>query len=233
MDLELGLKGISPTDLEGQDLDQDLSELRGAVVEFEQAKSDVSNKLENYLALLKTASPVGESVDEDALEQQLQQLTAEQANLVEQRKQQLQQFVVATDAKLRATVAQSQLETLCEMQQPSTHTQVVEALVQEKVDGIVEQANAMLAEFAVGYTLKQQNMQLQIDFDNQVLDYDSLAEDVKTAVFVCLALAVANSQKQGVSIVFEERLAVDKKVLAKVLQNLQNIHHVVKNSKSN
>lgn len=233
VDLELGLKGISPADLEGQDLDQDLSELRGAVAEFEQAKSDVSNKLENYLALLKTASPVGESVDEDALEQQLQQLTAEQANLVEQRKQQLQQFVVATDAKLRATVAQSQLETLCEMQQPSTHTQVVEALVQEKVDGIVEQANAMLAEFAVGYTLKQQNMQLQIDFDNQVLDYDSLEEDVKTAVFVCLALAVANSQKQGVSIVFEERLAVDKKVLAKVLQNLQNIHHVVKNSKSN
>ena len=58
--------------------------------------------------------------------------------------------------------------------------------------------------------------------------YDDLTPDVKTAVYISLLLAMPQADSaDGRWLIFEERIALDKQVLADMLLNIDGISYVV------
>ena len=64
--------------------------------------------------------------------------------------------------------------------------------------------------------------------DDETRNYDELPQDVKTATYVSLLLSLPHSDdSDGRWIVFEERININKDVLADMRLNIANLSYVV------
>ncbi len=209
-----------------ESIDSKLDDVRGAIVEI--TKTIKVN--ENQIA--ESTEKAKKYAGSDDIEQAT--LTKRRQELEEQRKVQLDNYVSASTARMKVTAAAAEARTLSNLRVTLDHNDLIGLLIRDKVGATLAAATQYLNAFTNGnYTLTEEGYNVVIKDGGIKLSYDNLPQDVKTAVYVSLILSVPNTDvSDGRWIVFEERINIDKNVLADMLLNIDNLSYVVDVSKA-
>lgn len=231
LQLEFNLKGLDVEKIAAMNFDdKTIDALRKSVVEYDAIKAGLAEKIDNYYGLLKdedTAVVSAEQIDEK--QKEIERLLRRQNQLEQRRKEQLENYVSASTAKMRVTAAAAEAKTFAALQQTLNHNDIIGLLIADKIKAIMSVATQHLNTFTGGnYVLTEEDGKVVVNVGGEKLAYDSLSEEIKTAVYVSLILAVPNTDvTEGKWLVFEERIAIDKKALSAMLLKLDNISYVV------
>ena len=235
LQFEFNLKGLDIDKVSEKDIEGNFDELRKAIAEFDATRNTLAEKIENLYVLLKDRPQETVSDDEIAQKEQLlATLTKRRQELEEQRKVQLDNYVSASTARMKVTAAAAEARTLSNLRVTLDHNDLIGLLIRDKVGATLAAATQYLNAFTNGnYTLTEEGYNVVIKDGGIKLSYDNLPQDVKTAVYVSLILSVPNTDvSDGRWIVFEERINIDKNVLADMLLNIDNLSYVVDVSKA-
>lgn len=235
LQFEFNLKGLDIDKVSEKDIEGNFDELRKAIAEFDATRNTLAEKIENLYVLLKDRPQETVSDEEIAQKEQLlATLTKHRQELEEQRKVQLDNYVSASTARMKVTAAAAEARTLSNLRVTLDHNDLIGLLIRDKVGATLAAATQYLNAFTNGnYTLTEEGYNVVIKDGGIKLSYDNLPQDVKTAVYVSLILSVPNTDvSDGRWIVFEERINIDKNVLADMLLNIDNLSYVVDVSKA-
>lgn len=235
LQFEFNLKGLDIDKVSEKDIEGNFDELRKAIAEFDATRNTLAEKIENLYVLLKDRPQETVSDEEIAQKEQLlATLTKRRQELEEQRKVQLDNYVSASTARMKVTAAAAEARTLSNLRVTLDHNDLIGLLIRDKVGATLAAATQYLNAFTNGnYTLTEEGYNVVIKDGGIKLSYDNLSQDVKTAVYVSLILSVPNTDvSDGRWIVFEERINIDKNVLADMLLNIDNLSYVVDVSKA-
>ncbi len=235
LQFEFNLKGLDIDKVSEKDIEGNFDELRKAIAEFDATRNTLAEKIENLYVLLKDRPQETVSDEEIAQKEQLlATLTKRRQELEEQRKVQLDNYVSASTARMKVTAAAAEARTLSNLRVTLDHNDLIGLLIRDKVGATLAAATQYLNAFTNGnYTLTEEGYNVVIKDGGIKLSYDNLPQDVKTAVYVSLILSVPNTDvSDGRWIVFEERINIDKNVLADMLLNIDNLSYVVDVSKA-
>ena len=235
LQFEFNLKGLDIDKVSEKDIEGNFDELRKAIAEFDATRNTLAEKIENLYVLLKDRPQETVSDEEIAQKEQLlATLTKRRQELEEQRKVQLDNYVSASTARMKVTAAAAEARTLSNLRVTLDHNDLIGLLIRDKVGATLAAATQYLNAFTNGnYTLTEEGYNVVIKDGGIKLSYDNLPHDVKTAVYVSLILSVPNTDvSDGRWIVFEERINIDKNVLADMLLNIDNLSYVVDVSKA-
>lgn len=230
LQFEFNLKGLDIDKVSAQDLEGNFEELRKAISEYDATRTLLAEKIDNLYNLLQSRPEENVSTDEiTAKEQQLAVLRSRQEQLQEERKQQLDNYVAASTARMRVTAAAAEARTLTTLRATIDHNDLIGLLIRDKINATLVVATQYLNAFVEGgYTMAEENRQVVLKHNDETLTYDDLPQDVKTAVYVSLLLSLPNSdESDGRWIVFEERINIKKDVLAEMLLNIANLSYVI------
>lgn len=230
LQFEFNLKGLDIDKVSAKDLDGNFEELRKAISEYDATRALLAEKIDNLYNLLQSR-PV-ESVSDDEItekEQRLAVLRKRQEQLQEDRKAQLDNYVAASTARMKVTAAAAEARTLTTLRATIDHNELIGLLIRDKINGTLVVATQYLNAFVEGgYTLAEENRKVVVRHDDKTYNYDDLEQEVKTAVYVSLLLSLPNSdESDGRWIVFEERININKDVLADMLLNIANLSYVI------
>lgn len=230
LQFEFNLKGLDIDKVSDKDLESNADDLRKVVAEYDATRSLLAEKIDNLYGLLQSR-PVENVSAEDitAKEHQLAVLRGRQEQLQEERKLQLENYVAASTARMKVTAAAAEARTLTTLRATIDHNDLIGLLIRDKINAILTVATQYLNAFVEGgYTLAESNRKVVVRHDDKTFDYDELSQEVKTAVYVSLLLSLPNSdESDGRWIVFEERINIDKDVLADMLLNIANLSYVI------
>lgn len=230
LQFEFNLKGLDIDKVSDKDLENNADDLRKVVAEYDATRSLLAEKIDNLYGLLQSR-PVENVSAEDitAKEHQLAVLRGRQEQLQEERKLQLENYVAASTARMKVTAAAAEARTLTTLRATIDHNDLIGLLIRDKINAILTVATQYLNAFVEGgYTLAESNRKVVVRHDDKTFDYDELSQEVKTAVYVSLLLSLPNSdESDGRWIVFEERINIDKDVLADMLLNIANLSYVI------
>ncbi len=230
LQFEFNLKGLDIDKVSDKDLESNADDLRKVVAEYDATRSLLAEKIDNLYGLLQSR-PVENVYAEDitAKEHQLAVLRGRQEQLQEERKLQLENYVAASTARMKVTAAAAEARTLTTLRATIDHNDLIGLLIRDKINAILTVATQYLNAFVEGgYTLAESNRKVVVRHDDKTFDYDELSQEVKTAVYVSLLLSLPNSdESDGRWIVFEERINIDKDVLADMLLNIANLSYVI------
>ncbi|MDE7454589.1 MAG: hypothetical protein K2M64_02025, partial [Clostridia bacterium] len=230
LQFEFNLKGLDIDKVSAQDLEGNFEELEKVIDEFDATRNLLAEKIANLYNLLQSRPEESVSDDEiTALEQKIAVLRKRQEQLQEERKEQLDNYVAASTARMRVTAAAAEARTLTALRSTIDHNDLIGLLIRDKINNTLVVATQYLNAFVEGgYTLMEENRKVVVGHDGQTLNYDDLPQDVKTAIYVSLLLSVPNNDEaDGRWIVFEERININKDVLADMLLNIANLSYVV------
>ncbi|MCH5157338.1 MAG: hypothetical protein J1G02_05645 [Clostridiales bacterium] len=230
---EFNLKGLDVDKISAMDIETGVEGLRKLITEYDTMKRSLAEKIDNLYSILKNqpdsvASPsnIAEKEHEIALLQTLQQ------ELEHQRNQQLNVYVAAANARAKVSVAAAEARTLNNLRQTLSHNEIVDVLINDKIKYILEQAtrylNNFVAENGVSYKIVADNYALKVMSNDEVIAYDDLPQDIKTAVYTSLILSLPNTDVSDSKwLVFEERINIDRKLLSDMLLSIDNVSYVV------
>lgn len=231
LQLEFKLKGLDVEKVAAMNFDDgSIDALRKSIVEYDTVKSGLAEKIENYYSLLKDEDLTVVSVEQiNEKQKEVERLAHRQNELEQIRKQQMEKYVSASTAKMRVTAAAAEAKTFASLQQTLNHNDIIGLLIADKIKAIMSVATQHLNVFVGGtYVLTEDDGKVVVNVGGEKLSYDELSEELKTAVYVSLILAVPNTDvTEGKWLVFEERIAVDKKALSAMLLKLDNVSYVV------
>ena len=102
-------------------------------------------------------------------------------------------------------------------------------LIKEKINNTLVVASQYLNAFVGGeYIITESDGKVVVKDGAETLTYDELPLETQTALYVGLLLAVPNTDdSDGRWIVFEEHININKKLLADMLLNINNISYVI------
>lgn len=230
LQFEFNLKGLDIDKVTNADLEGNVEELRKAVSEFDATRTLLAEKIDNLYNLLQSRPVEDVSNDEiTAKEQQLAVLRKRQEELQEERKIQLDNYVAASSARMKVTAAAAEARTLTNLRATIDHNDLIGLLIRDKINATLTVATQYLNAFVEGgYTLIESDRKVVVKHGDETLDYDALPQDVRTATYVSLLLSLPHSdESDGRWIVFEERININKDVLADMLLNIANLSYVV------
>lgn len=231
LQFEFNLKGLDIDKVTENDLEGNVEDLRKAVAEYDATRSLLAEKIDSLYNLLQSRPE--ESVSSDEIvekEQQLATLRQRQDELQEERKLQLDNYVAASTARMKVTAAAAEARTLTALRATIDHNDLIGLLIRDKINATLTVATQYLNAFVDGgYTLVESDRKVVVRHNDETLNYDDLPQDVKTATYVSLLLSLPHSDdSDGRWIVFEERININKDVLADMLLNIANLSYVVK-----
>lgn len=231
LQLEFKLKGLDVEQITAMNFDNgNVDALRKSIVEFDAIKSGLAEKIENYYSLLKDEDLTVVSVEQiNEKQKEVERLVRRQSELEQRRKEQMENYVSASAAKMRVTAAAAEAKTFASLQQTLNHNDIIGLLIADKIKAIMSVATQHLNTFTDGaYVLTESEGKVIVNVGGEKVNYDDLSEELKTAVYISLILAVPNTDvTEGKWLVFEERIAIDKKALSAMLLKLDNISYVV------
>ncbi len=230
LEIEFKLKGLDVDKVVAMDLESGVEGLRKIIAEFDTMRSQLSEKIDNLSSILQSSPAPEVSVEEiEAKQQEIDLLTARQAQLEEQRNKQLSTYVAASTARAKVGVAAAEAKTLNNLKVTIGHNEIVSLLIADKVKSIL----LVATQFLNGYTggngrLIEQQYKLQLKEGNTVTEYDELPVETKTAVYVALMLALPSAMhSDGKWLIFEERLNANREALSGMVANSSDICYVI------
>ncbi len=228
--MEFGLRGLDVEQATAMNFDESVDEGKKVVADYDAAKKSLAEKIDNLYSVIKnkSVSPIA-SEQLSAKQREVDFLVERQKRLEEQRRNYMQNYVVASAARMKVTVAAAEAKTLESLRTTIGHNQVMGLLIRDKVNSVVTLASQYFKTFAGknasfvldGYTVA-------VEADGVKTAYVDLPFDVKTAAYVSLLLACPSTDTtDGRWLVFEERIAMDTQALAQMLLNISDVSYVV------
>ena len=228
--MEFGLRGLDVEQATAMNFDESADEGKKVVADYDAAKKSLAEKIDNLYSVIKnkSVSPIA-SEQLSAKQREVDFLVERQKRLEEQRRNYMQNYVVASAARMKVTVAAAEAKTLESLRTTIGHNQVMGLLIRDKVNSVVTLASQYFKTFAGknasfvldGYTVA-------VEADGVKTAYVDLPFDVKTAAYVSLLLACPSTDTtDGRWLVFEERIAMDTQALAQMLLNISDVSYVV------
>ncbi|MCM1194429.1 MAG: hypothetical protein NC099_00020 [Corallococcus sp.] len=230
LQFEFNLKGLDVDKVNAQDLESNVDELRKVIADYDSTRNALADKIENLYGILQNRPKDDVPQEEiDKRERQLEELEKRKAELEEQRKAQLDGYVAASAARMRVTAAAAEARTLANLRSTLEHNDLIGLLIRDKINATLVAATQYVNAFTGGsYLLSESGYKVLVKSNGEVTEYDDLPQDIKTAVYVSLMLSVPNTDdSDGKWIIFEERINIDKKLLADMLMSIDNISYVV------
>ncbi len=230
LQLDLNIKGLHIDKVVAIDDDARYDDIRHLLAEYDSTKSSLAEKIENLYAILKdkptdlvTTQQVEQKANEIAI------LKKRMADLEEQRDVQMEIYVTASAAKIKATAAAAEVRTLSNLRKTIAHNEIVGLLIKDKINSTLAIATNYLKAFTgENYNLTQKQGIVEICLNGAKIPYDDLDVTTKTCVYVAIILSVPNTDvTEGKWLIFEERINVDKKILANMMLNIDNVSYVV------
>ena len=234
LSFEVKLKGLDIDKIAAMNLDDTMDELRREIAEYDAVKANLAERIDNYYTILKdeTVSSVNDA-EIEAKQKELDQLVRRHEKLEQSRQEQMQLYVSASTAKMRATAAAVEARTLNNLNTTINHNDIIGLLIADKIKSTMNVATQYLNAICdKNYILREVNGKVEVECNGERLSYDDLDLDSQTAVYISLVLAVPNTDATaGRWLIFEERINVDKKLLSNMLLKMDNICYVVNYSR--
>ena len=230
LQLELNLKGLDIDKIAKMDLDVSLDNIRRVVADYDTARASLTARIDNLYSILKSRRVESVSAEEiSAKEAQIAQLKERKAELERQRHDQFSVYVAASTAKVKITAAAAEARALSSMRDTLNQNEIISLLISDKVKTSLLLATQYLNAFTEGnYRLVDDDFKVSVMFDGKKMSYDELPPNIKTAVYVSILISMPSaSSADGKCLIFEEKINVDKQVLADMLLNIDNISYVV------
>lgn len=234
LQFEFNLKGLDIDKVTDKDLEGNFDDLRKAIGEYDATRTTLADKIDNLYNILKN-SPVETVKAEDITEkeQRIAVLRQRQQELETERKAQLDMYVSASTARMKVTAAAAEARTLSNLKTTLDHNDLIGLLIRDKISATLTAATQYVNAFTNGdYVLTEEDYKVVVKDGDVTMSYDELPDNVRTAVYVALILSVpCTDESNGKWLIFEERINIDKKILADMLLNIDNISYVVNVSK--
>ncbi len=230
LQLDLNLRGLYLEKIIAIDDDEKYDDIRRVIAEYDTAKKSLSEKIDNLYSILKdkpTETVTVAQVDQKANE--IAELKVRQSKMEELRDTQMEVYVAASTARIKATAAAAEARAVSNLRKTIDHNDLVGLLIKDKINSILHVATNYLKAFTgVNYNLCQTDGIVQLNVDGNKVDYDQLDFNMQMYVYVALILSVPNTDvTQGRWIIFEERINIDKKLLGDMMLNVDNVSYVV------
>lgn len=230
LSFELRVKGLDVDKIAAVDVDANMDAIARVIAAYDQTKKSLADRIGSLYAVIKdqTALQVDETVVK-GYEQRIEALRTRQAALDELRREQMNALAQQNAQRIRVTVAAAEARTLGNLKGNFTHSEMVALLIRDKISAILGKAETYLNILTgKNYKLTQAEYKVSVVDGDSVTAYDELPADVKTAVYISLMLAMPQpDSSDGRWLIFEERIALDKEVLADMLLNMDGISYVV------
>lgn len=230
LSFELRVKGLDVDKIAAVDVDADMEAVAKVVSVYDTTKANLADRIQSLYSVIKdqSANVVDETVV-NGYEQRLAALRDRQAALENKRAEQTAQLAAQNAQRMRVTVAAAEARTLGNLKGNFTHSDIVALLIRDKIGALLSSAATYLNILTGGnYKLTQEDYKVNVVDGDKVTAYDELTPDVKTAVYISLLLAMPQADSaDGRWLIFEERIALDKQVLADMLLNIDGISYVV------
>ena len=230
LQFEFNLKGLDIDKVTAEDLEGNFYELKKTVAEYDAMRNTLAEKIENLYGILQSRPADNVPQEEvDVKEQKLAALIKRQKELEAERKLQLDVYVSASTARMKVTAAAAEARALTNLRATLDHNDLIGLLIKEKINNTLVVASQYLNAFVGGeYIITESDGQVVVKDGAETLTYDELPLETQTALYVGLLLAVPNTDdSDGRWIVFEEHININKKLLADMLLNINNISYVI------
>lgn len=234
LQFEFNLKGLDIDKVSDKDLEGNFDDLRKAIGEYDATRTTLADKIDNLYNILKNSPAETVKAEEIAeKEQRIAVLRQRQQELETERKAQLDMYVSASTARMKVTAAAAEARTLSNLKATLDHNDLIGLLIRDKISATLTAATQYVNAFTNGdYVLTEEDYKVVVKDGDVTMSYDELPDNVRTAVYVALILSVpCTDESNGKWLIFEERINIDKKILADMLLNIDNISYVVKVSK--
>ena len=229
---EFNLKGLDIDKVSAMDLDTNVDGLRKVITEFDTMRKSLAEKIDNLYSILKNQPAPTVSLGEiQAKEKEIALLQSRQRELEQQRNAQFSSYVAASTARTKMSVAAAEARTLSNLRETLSHNEIISLLISDKVKAIVDMASKYLNAFAGtngNYRMIADGFTLKVGFNGDVIEYDELPQNIKTAVYTSVILSVPNTAtSEGKWLIFDERINIDRKLLSDMLLSVDNVSYVV------
>lgn len=227
---EFRARGLDASRVAAMDIDADVEPLRAVVDNFDAQKAALAERIQNlYDVYVNQPDEVADDKNIAVLEQRIAALKERQQALMDLRKNQMDKLITASDVRLRATIAATEARTVGNIQDTLVQSNVVAALVRDKVNALLGSVNKYLGKLSQGRCqLTHQNYNLIAVSSDSVNTYDGLDAELKAAVYLSLYFALGGRDSSQESwLVFDERVAVDKLALAEIIAENPGVSCVV------
>ena len=229
---ELNLKGLDIDKISEMDLDNNVDGLRKVITEFDTMRRSLGEKIDNLYSILKNQpAPTVTQAEIDAKQQEIDLLQTRQRELEEKRNQQFNVYVAASTARTKMSVAAAEARTLSNLRETLSQNEIVNVLINDKIKSMLDIATKYINAFAGtkgSYKLVADNFTLKLGFNGDVIAYDDLPQNIKTAVYTSVILSIPNTDtSEGKWLVFDERINIDRKLLSDMLLSVDDVSYVV------
>ena len=230
LQLELNLKGLEIDKVVAIDDDSKYDDIRRLIAEYDTAKTSLLEKIDNLYSILKdkptdvvTIAQVEQKQNDIAI------LQKRQGQLEELRNKQMEVYVAASSARIKATAAAAEVRTFASLSKTIEQNSLIGLLIKDKINAILNSATNYLKAFTgKHYALSHTDGIVSVMVDGQKVSYDDLPSELKVCTYVAIILAVPSTDAtDGRWLIFEERINLDKKTLANMMFAVDNVSYVV------
>lgn len=230
LQLELDLKGLAIDKVVAIDDDGKYDDIRRLIAEFDTAKTSLLEKIDNLYSILKDKPT--EVVTPAQIEQKVNQIATlqnRQSQLQQLRNKQMEVYVAASSARIKATAAAAEARAISNLSKTIEQNSLVGLLIKDKINATLNVASNYLKAFTgKHYTLSQKDGAVYVTVDGSKVSYDELDTELKICTYVAIVLAVPRTDAtEGRWLIFEERINIDKKLLANMMLAVDNVSYVV------
>lgn len=230
LQLDLQLKGLEIDKVVAIDDDGRYDDIRRVIAEFDTTKTSLLEKIDNLYSILKdkptevvTTTQVEQKANDIAI------LQTRQSQLETLRNKQMEVYVAASSARIRATAAAAEARAISTLSRTIDQNSLIGLLIKDKINAILTTASNYLKAF-IGKlcTISHTDGIVSVSVDGNKFAYDDLENSLKVCTYVAIILAMPNTDvTEGRWLIFEERINVDKTTLANMMFAVDNVSYVV------
>lgn len=230
LQLELKLKGLEIDKVVAIDDDGRYDDIRRVIGEYDSTKTSLLEKIDNLYSILKdkpldfvSVAQVEQKANDIAL------LQKRQSQLETLRNKQMEVYVAASSARIRATAAAAEARAISTLSKTIEQNSLIGLLIKDKIKAILTTASNYLKAFTGKLcTISHNNGIVSVSVDGNKVAYDDLEGDLKVCTYVAIILAMPSTDAtDGRWLIFEERINADKTTLANMMFAVDNVSYVV------
>lgn len=230
LQLELKLKGSEIDKVVAIDDDGRYDDIRRVLGEYDSTKASLLEKIDNLYSILKdkpldyvSPAQVEQKANDIAL------LQARQTQLETLRNKQMEVYVAASSARIRATAAAAEARAISTLSKTIEQNSLIGLLIKDKINAILTTASNYLKAFTGKLcTITHTDGIVSVSVDGNKVAYDDLERDIKVCTYVAIILAMPSTDAtDGRWLIFEERINADKNTLANMMFAVDNVSYVV------
>ena len=204
--------------------------MRRLIAEYDTAKTSLLEKIDNLYSILKNKpTDVVTTAQVEKKANEIATMQSRQGQLEQLRNKQMEVYVAASSARIKATAAAAEARTIASLSKTIEQNSLVGLLIKDKINAILGTASNYLKMFTGSHhTISHKDGIVEVSVDGNKVTYDDLPSELKVCTYVAILLAVPSTDAtEGRWLIFEERINVDKKTLANMMLAVDNVSYVV------